>query len=209
MIFRWLFLILVLTTIVAFSCNSVSTEKGELAESEDRTVEPNQPEEENNPLMESESFRQLAAFLPKSVKGVKGGRLEGWAPGITAGVKHTMVKRTYRDLKNKTRIDLSIVDAGSETLRALGLVTYWLGKKVDKKTKDGYERNAIFGKYAAFEKCGKSYCDVYFATGNRFLIGGHIENLPLEKLYEDFQKIDIAKIEQLPIHKVAAPLKER
>lgn len=197
MLIRGFCLIFILTIVLAFSCNSASPKNELPADSGESKAEPDPPEE-YNPLMESESFRQLAALLPKSLEGVRGGRLEGWAPGVTAGVKHTMVKRSYRDFKNKTRIDLSIADAGAETLRSLGLVTYWLGKKVDKKTESGYEKNAIFGKYAAFEKCGIGYCDVYFATGNRFLVGGHIENLPIEKLYEVFQEIDIEKLQQLP-----------
>lgn len=155
------------------------------------------PRDTSSPLMDSESYKRIAAILPQTVKGVKGGPFEGWAPGVTPGVKFTFAKRAYRDYAKKTRIDLSIADAGTESLSKLGLTNYWLGKDLDRKTEQGgTEKTRQFNNYPAFERCEKGACDVYFVIGERYLIGGHIANLPVEQMYEVFQTVDWSALSQ-------------
>ncbi len=149
---------------------------------------------EKNPLMNNESFRKIAALLPITVNGVEGGPFEGWFK-VTPGPKFTYVKKAYRDRKNKTRVDLSIADAGEETLQSLQLNTYWNNKKIDRKLENGYEKTTIIGSYPAYEKCQNHNCDVYFTIGDRFLIGGYTENVEVKDLYKIFETIDIDQLE--------------
>ena len=98
---------------------------------------------ENNPLLQSKSFKNISTFLPSDINGVKGGDFEGWTKELQ-GSKYTLVKRAYRDQKNKTRIDISIADAGTQTLKSVGLGNYWLNKKIDSQSDKGYEKNFFF-----------------------------------------------------------------
>jgi hypothetical protein len=152
---------------------------------------------ENNPLLQSKSFKNISTFLPSDINGVKGGDFEGWTKELQ-GSKYTLVKRAYRDQKNKTRIDISIADAGTQTLKSVGLGNYWLNKKIDSQSDKGYEKTSSFISFPAFEKCQNSSCDFYFAIGERFLIGGYSENIELDELLKVLKTIDVDKLQKLP-----------
>jgi lipopolysaccharide export LptBFGC system permease protein LptF len=190
------------------SCNSSEPESGEEQTTlENKTdnkkakkakKEPNnQRVEESNALMEHASFNRLAAFLPDDVNGVEGGPFEGWVEGVD-GTKYTLAKKSYIDRENKTRVDISIADAGKNTLQSLGLATYWNNKDIDEKSGGSYEKTTIFESFPAFEKCKNRNCDVYFIVDDRFLVGAFIGNVEIKEVYEIFKKFDFDQLKSLP-----------
>lgn len=202
-----LFIIALLFTVM--SCSSENTsqsmENSDSSESitsgEEKPIESkldaNYTNNSSSKLMESESFKKIAAFLPETIDEMTAGPFEGWAKEEDKGPKFTHAKKTFRNKDKRSRIDISIADAGALTLESLGLGNYWRGKSINTGNDTNYEKTTSFQEFPAFEKCSDDICDFIVEVGDRFLITGSVENVSLNDLKNILETIDYEGLQKL------------
>jgi hypothetical protein len=138
-------------------------------------------------------FRQMKELFPERIAGLnKVDKGEGSTTQVF-GINVSNYEVYYGDKSNKVKIQM--IDTGGVGAALMGAVA-WSSMKIDKETKEGYEMTTEYKGHKAFEKFNENSKTGSLAilAADRFVVNIEGEGLPMKKLKEIRDEIDLDKL---------------
>lgn len=138
------------------------------------------------------SFREFKPVVKETFAGLPQTDLEGSNAG-TMGFDVSTLKAEFKEGDKSVRLE--IFDTGGLGMAAMGMAA-WTMAKIDKESKNGYERTTTFEGHKAYEKCEGKRCELTVFVENRIIYKVEATNVDMDDI-TDGAKDDVDELESI------------